>query len=189
MKKSFTTIDTARDQFGEYPRGINHIGITVPNIDHATDFFKRALGAKWCYDGLTLDDEPRQGQIIELQLGLPKGSKIIRQRMLRLGNGPGLELFEIEAPTQASPLKLSDFGINHMSVYCDDIEGSLTRIINAGGKALDQLHDNSRHEDSEGSSSIYTLSPWGMLIELQSIPNGYYYDEHSEATAWIPQRL
>lgn len=48
-----------------FPRGINHLGITVPNLDEATIFFKKALGAKWCYDGLTSDDEPRQGMIVE----------------------------------------------------------------------------------------------------------------------------
>lgn len=176
------------DRYGELPRGINHIGITVPNIDIATNFFKDGLGAKWSYDGLTYDDEPRSGKLVELQLGLPEGSKVIRQRMLRLGNSVGLELFEIQAKKQRQPLRLNDFGINHMSVYCDDIEASLERIIAAGGEALDELHDNSRHEDTEGNASIYVLSPWGMLVELQTIPNGFYYTDDSEAKAWLPKR-
>lgn len=189
MKITFySTVSDASDQIGELPRGINHIGITVPDLDQATLFFEQALGTKWCYDGLTLNDQPRQGKIVELQLGLPQGAKIIRQRMLRLGNGPGLELFQIEAPEQRDPLKLSDYGINHMSVYCDDIDACVARIRAAGGTLLDELHDNSRHEDTVGSASIYALSPWGMLIELQTIPNGYYYDQKSEATAWIPTR-
>ncbi|WP_130803851.1 VOC family protein [Acinetobacter ihumii] len=186
--KNNSSVSSASDHFGELPRGINHIGITVPDLDQATAFFKQALGTTWCYDGLTFNDPPRQGKIVERQLGLVQGSKIIRQRMLRLGNGPGLELFQIEAPEQRPPLKLSDYGINHMSVYCDDIEACVARIREAGGSLLDELHDNSRHEDSAGSASIYALSPWGMLIELQTIPNGYYYDEDSEATAWVPAR-
>lgn len=189
MSKDLKTVAQHSDHHGELPRGINHIGITVPDIDEATLFFKKALGAQWCYDGLTLKDEPREGKIVELQLGLPAGAKIIRQRMLRLGNGPGLELFEIQAPSQREPLKLSDFGINHMAVYCDDIKGAVARVKEAGGKLLDELHSNSRHEDSEGNASIYALSPWGMLVELQTIPNGYYYDDESEATAWMPARL
>ncbi|CAG70246.1 MULTISPECIES: VOC family protein [Acinetobacter] len=111
MKTSaYSTVSDASDQIGELPRGINHIGITVPDLDQATLFFEQALGTKWCYDGLTLNDQPRQGRIVELQLGLPQGA------------------------------------------------------------------------------SIYALSPWGMLIELQTIPHGYYYDEKSEATVWIPIR-
>ena len=78
---------------------------------------------------MTLNDEPRKGKIVELQLGLPQGAKIIRQRMLRLGNGPGLELFQIEASEQRNPLKLSDYGINHMSVYCDDINACVALVF------------------------------------------------------------
>lgn len=186
--KTRQTTQQNQDQYGEFPRGINHLGITVPDIEAATLFFKQGLGALWCYDGLTSEDTPREGELLERQLGLPKGSKIIRQRMLRIGNGPGLELFEIQSETQRYPLKLSDYGINHLSLYCDDIEGALARLIAAGGKAYDKPHNNSRYEDSEGSLSIYVESPWGMLIELQSIPNGYYYDATSEATAWLPQK-
>lgn len=186
--KTEKTIAQYQDQYGELPRGINHIGITVPDLDQATRFFQEGLGALWCYDGLTLEDTPRGGELIERQLGLPKGAQIIRQRMVRIGNGPGLELFEIRADQQRDPLKLSDFGINHLSLYCDDIHASLQRLVAAGGRALDEPHANSRHEDSEGSLSIYVESPWGMLIELQYIPNGYYYSQESEATAWIPQK-
>lgn len=39
--------------------GVNHLGMTVPDMDEATKFFKEAFGAKIAYDGLTLVDEPR----------------------------------------------------------------------------------------------------------------------------------
>ncbi len=55
--------------------GINHLGMTVPDMDEATKFFKEAFGAKIAYDGLTLADEPREGETVERQLGLPKGGK------------------------------------------------------------------------------------------------------------------
>ena len=44
------------------PRGIQHIGVTVPDLDAATEFLIQGLGAKVAYDGLTPDDEPRQGE-------------------------------------------------------------------------------------------------------------------------------
>ena len=43
------------------PGGIQHIGVTVPDLDAATEFLIQGLGAKVAYDGLTSDDEPRQG--------------------------------------------------------------------------------------------------------------------------------
>lgn len=168
------------------PRGIQHIGVTVPDLDAATDFFKNGLGAKVAYDGLTLDDDPRQGPEVEPQLGLPSGAKILKQRMVVIGEGPGLEVFEIDAPHQSAS-GLADYGLNHISLYCDDLPGCLERLVQAGGEALSEIHGNSRHEDSPGNGSVYVRAPWGMLVELQTIPQGHYYGPDSEAEVWMPQ--
>lgn len=74
---------------GPLPRGIQHIGVTVPDLDAATAFFVEGLGAKVAYDGLTPEDEPRQGEEVERQLGLPSGAAIHRQRMIVIGEGRG----------------------------------------------------------------------------------------------------
>ncbi|PZO64434.1 MAG: glyoxalase [Paracoccus denitrificans] len=176
------------DDFGPLPRGINHIGLTVPDLDAATAFFEKGFGALWCYDGLTLDDPPREGPEVEAQLNLPKGARILRQRLLRFGNGPNIEMFEVQSADPAKPLELNDRGYNHICFYCDDIEGSLSRAVAAGGKAIDKIHGNSRHEDTPGNGSIYVAPPWGGLIELQTIPNGNYYPTDSQADAWMPAK-
>lgn len=168
-------------------RGINHLGITVPDLEEATEFLRAGLGGRVAYDGLSPEDEPRQGAEVERQLGLPEGARILRQRMIVIGTGPGLEVFEIDAPHQEAA-GLADYGLNHVSFYTDDIEGDRRRLIEAGGEALSEVHGNSRYEDSEGNGSVYVRAPWGMLIELQTIPNGHYYPEDSEAQVWTPPR-
>ncbi|MDO5656797.1 MAG: VOC family protein [Paracoccus sp. (in: a-proteobacteria)] len=173
---------------GPVPRGINHIGLTVPDLDAATDFLRAGLGALYCYDGLTRDDPPREGEEVERQLGLPKGARILRQRMLRIGNGPGLELFEIETDDSAPAPGLADKGWNHISLYCDDLPGVLARLVEAGGEPLSEIHGNSAHEDTPGNGSVYVRPPWGGLIELQTIPGGYRYGPDAEAEAWLPER-
>ena len=176
-------------QKGPRPRGINHVGLTVPDLDVATEFLKAAFDARWCYDGLTRDDDPREGPEVERQLGLPKGARIVRQRLMRIGEGPNLELFEVENGGSSSTPGLADRGLNHMSLYCDDIRGVLDRAIAAGGEPLSEIHGNSRHEDTDGNGSVYLTPPWGGLIELQSIPGGYYYPQGSEAESWVPAPL
>ncbi len=174
------------DSFGPLPRGVNHIGLTVPNLDVASRFLSEGLGARWCYDGLSADDPPREGPEIERQLGLPSGARIVRQRLMRIGNGPNIELFEVAYAAAKTPLGLADRGWNHISVYCDDIEGALRRIAAAGGRPLSEVHANSRYEDTPGNGSVYVTPPWGGLIELQTIPAGNYYPEDSESQAWLP---
>lgn len=176
------------DKYGALPRGINHIGLTVPDLDVATRFLEEGLGARWCYDGLTRDDSPREGVEVERQLGLPDGARIVRQRLMRIGDGPNLEIFEVETSDPSAPLGLADRGWNHVSVYCDDIRGALRRIVAAGARPLSYVHGNSRHEDTPGNGSVYVVPPWGGLIELQSIPGGNYYPSDSKAEAWLPPR-
>jgi catechol 2,3-dioxygenase-like lactoylglutathione lyase family enzyme len=71
-------------------RAIEHVGITVPDIEEATRFFVEAFGAQQLYDML---DEPLGGPEVEAGLGIPAGAVIEVIGMLRLGNGPNLELF------------------------------------------------------------------------------------------------
>lgn len=75
-------------------RGMNHIGMTVPDIESATDFLKKGLGAKISYDSQTLEDRPRGGPLVEKLLGIPEDSYIVKNRMLTIGNGPNIELFQ-----------------------------------------------------------------------------------------------
>lgn len=167
------------------PRGIQHIGVTVPDLDEATRFFVEGLGAQVAYDGLTTQDEPCEGAEVERQLGLPRGAAIHKQRMFVIGEGPGLEVFEISGE-QRPASGLADLGLNHISLYCDDIQGCLDRLVAAGGRPLSEVHENSRYEDTEGNGSVYVKSPWGMLVELQTIPNGHYYPQDSQAEVWMP---
>lgn len=167
------------------PRGIQHIGVTVPDLDAATAFLVDGLGARIAYNGLTGDDDRRRGAEVERQLGLPSGAAIHRQRMIVIGEGPGLEMFEISGEQRAAA-GLADLGLNHISLYCDDIEGSLAGLVAAGGTALSEVHGNSRHEDSPGNGSVYVRAPWGMVIELQTIPSGHCYGPDSQAEVWMP---
>lgn len=167
-------------------RGINHVGLTVPNIEEATEFFKKAFNAKIAYDGLTYEDEPREGKETERMLGLSKGAKIVKQRMIVIGNGPNIEMFEVKLDNQRNPLKLEDLGYNHISLFVDNMDQAIEDAVKAGAEPLSEKHDNSRYEDSEQSSSVYLKTSWNLLIELQSIPNGYYYPDYSESEVFIP---
>ena len=167
-------------------KGINHVGLTVPNIEEATEFFKNAFGAKIAYDGLSYDDDPRQGEEVERMLGLSKGSKIVKQRMIVIGNSANIEMFEIVSDLQDGPLKLVDLGFNHISLFVENMDKAINDARDAGAIPLSEKHDNSRYEDSDESSSVYLKTNWNLLIELQSIPNGYYYPNYSEIDVFIP---
>ena len=64
------------------PRGIDHIGLTVPDIEAAATFLERAFGAVALYDVQSPSDPPMSGPDVERQLGLPRGGKIVHMRLL-----------------------------------------------------------------------------------------------------------
>lgn len=168
-------------------RGINHIGLTVPNIDDATAFFKEGLNGKIAYDSQTKNDPPRAGESVEQVLGLEHGAKIIKKRMMVFGNGPNIELFEFQDAHQDSPNQLQDYGFTHISFYVDDFNSALEKVKQAGGTPISEPHENTRYEDTEGNQTVYVKTPWGSLIELQTVPNGFYYPPDSEATVFTPE--
>ena len=92
-------------------RGIDHIGITVPDIEKATLFFERAFGAQVLYHSVDAEtdniDQPAQQHTLKL---FP-GTKIHAIRMLVMPHGPGIELFEMHGPEQGMPARASDFSI------------------------------------------------------------------------------
>ncbi|WP_323710875.1 VOC family protein [Mammaliicoccus lentus] len=169
-------------------RGINHIGLTVPNIEDATKFFKEGLDGKIAYDSQKKDESPRDGEHVEHILGLEEGAKIIKKRMMVFGNGPNIEMFEFQDAKQAKPDSLQDVGFTHISFYVDDFEKAFEQIQKAGGEPISQPHDNTKYEDTAGNKTVYVKAPWGSLIELQTVPEGFYYPSDSEAEVFIPKK-
>ena len=77
-------------------RGVDHIGITVPNMEQATAFFVDVLGCELLYER-----EPPEDDAPRHRLGVPAGSRIRGVRFLRCANGANIELFDSTHPTSA----------------------------------------------------------------------------------------
>lgn len=60
------------------PRGIQHIGVTAPDLDATTRFIVDRLGAGVVYDGLTADDEPRRGRKSSVDSAYPRARRSTR---------------------------------------------------------------------------------------------------------------
>ncbi|MFI8379832.1 VOC family protein [Leeuwenhoekiella sp. NPDC079379] len=153
-------------------RGIDHIGITVPNVTEASQFLKQAFDAKTLYDLVQKDEEPMEGEETEKQLGIPQGAKVVHMKLMQLGKSATLELFEFENTSQKKPVALNDFGITHFAVYVDDITYAAKRFKTAGGELLSQPHGLGGIEKGPHNAGVYGRAPWGSLIELITYPDG-----------------
>lgn len=121
-------------------RAIDHIGITVPDLEAAATFLEKALGATAIYDNIIPTDEPTTGADAEAKLGFAKGSSIVHMRMMRIGDGACIELFEMKVPGERKKdIIPSDIGLQHFAVYTDDIDETKRKFLEAGGKVLEGL--------------------------------------------------
>ncbi|GAA3803559.1 hypothetical protein GCM10022600_27240 [Qipengyuania pelagi] len=168
-------------------RGIDHVGVTVPDIDAASHFLKLTFGARTLYDVLPADADPMEGQEVEHQLGLPEGARVEHMRLMRIGHSANIEMFRIENAEQADAAGLADYGLQHIALYVDDMDDAVTRLKDAGGALLSDPHPLAGVEDGNGNSGVYARAPWGMLIELISTPDGIDYPEDCPMPRWKPQ--
>lgn len=64
----------------------------MPDIDSATVFLKRAFGAAVIYESHSKKDKPIDFSGIESTLNVAPKTKIYAVRMIKIGNGPNIEL-------------------------------------------------------------------------------------------------
>jgi len=167
-------------------RGIDHVGITVPNLDEASRFLEAALGAQPIYDDVKRGQPPLDGAAVERQLDLVAGTSVVTMRMMRMANGPGIELFEMRSPHQQPPARPSDLGLQHFAVYVDDIETALARFVAAGGEFVAAPSPTVGVEAGPGNAYCYAKTPWGTIVELITYPSPAPYEKETPLRRWTP---
>lgn len=166
-------------------RGIDHVGITVPDVNAASAFFEKALGAKTLYDVLPEGGKPFEGTETEKELGIPKASKIVHMRLVQIGNGPTIELFQFAGASQEKAAGLNDYGLQHIAVYVDDIDVACKQFQATGGELLSAPHALANVEDGPNNKGVYGKAPWGTLIELITYPDGL---KDKSLHRWTPEK-
>lgn len=166
-------------------RGIDHVGITVPDIEAATVFLIDSFGAQVIYESFTADQPPQGGTEMERDLNLASGTQLIAARLLRLGIGPEIELFQVKVDNQRPAARPSDFGLQHLALYVDDMDEAMRRFEAAGGKMLSGANPFLfPKETGPGNSFCYGQTPWGMMIEFLTYPSGMGYESDTPLRRW-----
>lgn len=109
-------------------KGMNHVGISVANLDRSLAFYRDVLGME------VVIAAPFAGENYEkvLALAVTRG----RAALLQLkGTDMRVELFEFDSPTpkQADPVRpVCDHGITHFALAVEDIHSEYRRLQAAG---------------------------------------------------------
>jgi predicted enzyme related to lactoylglutathione lyase len=144
------------------PMKINHIGITVTDIDAAVNFYTRAFDLTVLVAPF---DASTQTEGAERRFDV-FGAQWKHMKLAHLANadGVGFEIFQFVEPSVTVREEGFDYwnsGISHMALTVDDLEGTIARITELGGRARTGIH-----ELPSGTRVCYCADPWDTAIEL-----------------------
>lgn len=165
-------------------RGVDHVGVTVPDLAEAERFFVDVLGATPVY---TLGAKRSDDDWMLSHLGVHPRTVISEIRFYRLGNGTNFELFKYDAADgQAPEPKNSDIGGHHVALYVDDLDAAIEHLREHGVEIMGE--PTASKQAAEGQRWLYFRSPWGMQFELVSFPRGKAYEKDADVKLWHPAR-
>ena len=182
---SASSPSTAADPANAIPglTGVEHIGLTVPDIEEATRFFIAVLGAETIYD---IGPFEHSNDWMAQHLAVHPRSRINKMRVIKIANGPVLELMEFTAPDQDRRVpRNSDYGGWHMAFYVEDMDEALVALkahaveIQSGPVVMTE-------GPSAGLQWLYFKAPWGQQLELVSYPGGIKAYREGNLRIWRP---
>ncbi len=167
-------------------RGIDHIGVTVPDIEQAVAFFHDVIGCQEAFRfGPFMDDK---GTFMQDLVNVNPRAVIKQIVMMRCGQGSNIELFQYSAPEQRTEEpKNSDHGGHHIAFYVKDIKAAVDKA-RANGLKTFMGPFPIKEGPAAGQSITYVLAPWGMQLELISYPKGMAYEKGTKTRLWAPGR-
>lgn len=161
---------------------IDHISITVPDLDAAVEFYCRILGAEVAYRLGPIDaaDIPLQADgrdWMEAHVNV-KGA-CLSIAMLKFGSNVMMEFFQYDKPAdrKSSPPRNCDAGGHHFALKVDLLEPALEHLKENGCTLMDGPIDFPEGPTA-GCRSQYLIDPWGNFIELMEYTHQGYMDDN-----------
>jgi catechol 2,3-dioxygenase-like lactoylglutathione lyase family enzyme len=165
--------------------GLDHVGITVPNINQAIEWFEDVLGA---VAPLTFGPFPA-GPFVASVVDVAETTSIDQITMLRIGHSANIELFQYTAPAgqRRDMPKNSDWSGHHVAFYVTDIDTAVEYMVGKGVRKMPAGPFTLTQGPAAGQTIQYFQTPWGGYIEFISYPNGMAYQVPSVKPLWSPK--
>ncbi len=145
-----------------HPRSLAHIGVAVPDLEEAIEWYEDLLGWTLLIEPRRVTDADGYGR--RRAVDVLGDFEEMTVATLVTGNQVGVELFEFEPQDRdESPDRTGYF---HVCVVDPDVEGLAERIADRGGKHHADVWR--LHENDPKYRLTYCKDPYGNLIEIFS---------------------
>lgn len=148
-----------------YPKIINHIAVSVPNLDEAVKWYKEVLGFTEVKQSIEFvaDDS-----LIGMAVKDIHGPRIKKMKMawLSSANQVGFEIFEYIEPSAERRLDNFEYwksGFIHICITDPNIEELCKKISDSGGKQRSKIWEI---VPDKGYRIAFCEDPFGNIIEI-----------------------
>jgi catechol 2,3-dioxygenase-like lactoylglutathione lyase family enzyme len=171
-------------------RGMEHIGMSVPDLDQAVDFFCDVIGCELLYRHGPYSDDTEGAENWNVRYVGLHPRTVVNIAMLRCGNGANLEIFEFAAPDQNRRMpRFSDVGGAHYCFYVEDMDAAVAYLRERGVEVFPGgAADSPGPEAGRDSTNTHMLTPWGQMIEVITYEHGRDYERDTPLRLWVPNK-
>lgn len=152
-------------QSNVYPKSFSHIGITVPNLEKAVEFYSNVMGWYIIMQPTVVKEENETaiGRMCIDVFGEGWGEFKIAH--MSTGDRIGIELFEFKQSSEHLP-EFNPFksGLFHFSVQDPNIEELIEKIVAAGGKQRMPIREY--YPGEKPFRMCYVEDPFGVVFEI-----------------------
>jgi len=153
--------------FSEYPKAINHIAISVPDLDKALNWYQEVLGFIVVRGPTELNaDDPQIGKMVKDIFG--SDFKTLRLVWMSSSNNIGFEIFQFIDPKSVKENKQIQYmknGVIHISITEPNLEDLARKISETGGRQLSKLWELNQEKHHK---VVFCEDPFGNIIEIYS---------------------
>ena len=160
--------------------GIDHVGITVPNVAEAVAWFEDVLG---CTSPLAFGPFCGRRRLCSTSIRARSSST---SSTCAAATARASSSSSTRRPDQDRTFRLnSDFGGKHIAFYVRHIDKAVARMGARGAEA--RRPPAVTEGPAAGQTINYFRTPFGTYIELISYPQGEAYAENAPIPLWDPR--
>lgn len=141
---------------------ITHIGLAVPDLDQAIDWYTKVFGFYILAGPYDFDEKNEQLFSMTQDLQGPEVEKMRNVHLMSHG-GVGIELFEFQKPDFTEEKPASHAGFFHICLIVDDIVESIEKVVLNGGRQRSKIWNINK---GKPHYLVYAEDPFGHIIEL-----------------------
>ena len=150
-----------------YPRAFSHIGIAVPNLEKAVEFYTKVLGWYLIMKPTLVKENTQTAIGVMCTDVFGAGFEEFSIAHLATGDRIGVELFEFKkmqtVKAEFTPFKT---GVFHFCVQDPNVEELTEKIVQNGGKQ--RMPIRYYYPGEKPYRMVYCEDPFGNIIEIYS---------------------